>query len=158
MIEKGCSKLATTPHIYIYIFFFLFSSYQHLTNYFFVSLPYPSLEYKDMDFDSVSAYQKYLELVYNRHSKSIIWINFTGCVHTCVLSLESYPVLCKPMHCSPPGSSVQRILQARLLEWVAMPYSRESSASKDWTCISCGYCIAGRFLTAEPQGKPSFTG
>ena len=37
--------------------------------------------------------------------------------------LQSHPTLCNPMDCSPPGSSVQGILQARILEWVAMPFS-----------------------------------
>ena len=40
---------------------------------------------------------------------------------------QSYPTLCDPMGCSPPGSSVHGILQARILEWVAFPFSRESS-------------------------------
>ena len=39
----------------------------------------------------------------------------------CAKSLQSCPTLCKPMDCSPPGSSVHGILQARILEWVAMP-------------------------------------
>ena len=41
------------------------------------------------------------------------------------------------MDCSPPGSSVHGILQARILEWVAMPFSRGLSWPKDRTCISC---------------------
>jgi len=41
--------------------------------------------------------------------------------------LQSSSILCNPMNCSPPGSSVHEILQARILEWVAMPSSRESS-------------------------------
>ena len=48
----------------------------------------------------------------------------------CVLrtkSLQSCPALCDPMDCSPPGSSVHGILQARILEWVAVPFSRASS-------------------------------
>ena len=39
---------------------------------------------------------------------------------------QSCPTLCDPMDCSPPGSSVQGILQARIPEWVAIPSSRES--------------------------------
>ena len=49
-----------------------------------------------------------------------------------------------PMDCSPPGSSVHRILQARILEWVAIPFSRGSSRPRDWTRISS---TAGRFFT-----------
>ena len=44
----------------------------------------------------------------------------------CAKSLQSYLTLCNPMDCSPPGSSVHGILQARTLEWVAMPSSRGS--------------------------------
>ena len=42
------------------------------------------------------------------------------------------------------GPTVHRILQARILEWVAIPFSRASSQHKDWTWVSC---IAGRFFT-----------
>ena len=59
--------------------------------------------------------------------------------------------LCDPMDCSPPGSSVHGILQARTLEWTAMPSSRGSSQPRDQTCISC---IAGKFFTNESPGKP----
>ena len=50
-------------------------------------------------------------------------------------SFQSCPTLCDPMDCSPPGSSVQGILQARILEWDAMPSSRVSSQPKDQTHI-----------------------
>ena len=62
----------------------------------------------------------------------------------------SYAVLsdsCKPMDCSPPGSSVNGIFQARILEWVAISFSRESSWPRDQTHVSCVSCIAGRFFT-----------
>ena len=45
----------------------------------------------------------------------------------CVLSFQSCPTLCEPMDCNPPGSSVHGILQARIQEWVAIPFSRRSS-------------------------------
>ena len=54
------------------------------------------------------------------------------------------PTLCGPTDCSPPGSSVHGIPQARILEWVAMPFSSESSQPKDGTQVSL---IAGRFST-----------
>ena len=44
-----------------------------------------------------------------------------------VLVAELFPTLCDLMDCSPSGSSVHRILQPRILEWVAIPFSRESS-------------------------------
>ena len=55
------------------------------------------------------------------------------------------------MDYSPPGSSVHAILQARILRWVAIPFSRGSSQPRDRTYV---YCLAGRFLTTEPPVKP----
>ena len=46
---------------------------------------------------------------------------------------HSCPTLCDPRDCSPPGFSVQEILQATILEWVAMPFSRGSSQPRDQT-------------------------
>ena len=51
------------------------------------------------------------------------------------------------MDCSPPGSSVHGILQTRILEWVAVSFSRGSSQHRDQIHVSC---IEGRFLTPEP--------
>ena len=64
---------------------------------------------------------------------------------------QLYLTLCDPMDCSPPGSSIHGILQARILEWVAIPFSRGSSRPRDGTLVSC---IACRFLPSEPPGKP----
>ena len=52
--------------------------------------------------------------------------------------------LCEPMDCSPPGTSVYGILQAKILEWVAISFSRGSSWLRDWTQVSS---TAGRCLT-----------
>ena len=57
-----------------------------------------------------------------------------GCV--CAKSLQLCLTLCSPMQCSPPGSSVQEILQARTLEWVAISFSRGSSWPRDQTHLS----------------------
>ena len=51
---------------------------------------------------------------------------------------------CDPMDYSPPGSSVHGIFQARILEWVAIPFSRGSSWPRDRTRVSCN---AGRLFT-----------
>ena len=51
-------------------------------------------------------------------------------------SLQSYPTVWDPVDRSPPGSSFRGILQARVLEWVAVPFSRGSSGLRDQTCIS----------------------
>ena len=61
-----------------------------------------------------------------------------------VLVSQLCPTLCDPMDCSLPGSSVHGILQARILEWVAIPSPRKSSLPRDQTWVSC---IAGRFFT-----------
>ena len=66
-------------------------------------------------------------------------------------SLQSCLTLCDPMDRSLPGSSVHGILQARMLEWVAISSSRGSLRPRDQTC---GSCIAGRFFTTEPRGGP----
>ena len=61
-----------------------------------------------------------------------------------VLVTQLCLTLCHPKDCNPPGSSVHGILQARILEWVALHFSRGSSPPRDWTCVSC---IASRFYT-----------
>ena len=62
--------------------------------------------------------------------------------------LQLCPTLCDPMDRSPPGSSVYGMLQARILEWVAMLSSRGSSQPRDWTCVSYISCI-DRFFTSS---------
>ena len=57
---------------------------------------------------------------------------------------QSYPTLCDPIDCSLPASFVCGIFQARVLEWVAISFSRRSSQPRDWTWVSC---IAGRRFT-----------
>ena len=66
--------------------------------------------------------------------------------HACAKSLQTCPILCDPMDCSLPGSSVQGILQARILEWVDISSSRRSSQPRDWTHISYVSCIGKRVL------------
>ena len=80
------------------------------------------------------------------------WHALSPFLPVCVLVAQSYPSLCDPMDRSPPGSSVHGILQARILEWDAMPSSRGSSQPKDGTWVSR---TADIFFT-EPLGKPPF--
>ena len=68
-----------------------------------------------------------------------------------VLVTQLCPTLCDPMDCSSPGSSVHGILQARILESVAISFSRGSSQSRDWNWVSC---IAGRFYRWSHQRRP----
>ena len=71
--------------------------------------------------------------------------------------LLRHPVLtlCDPLDCSPPGSSVHGIFQARILEWIANSSSRGSSWPKDRTHVSCISCIGGQVLYhLSHQGSP----
>ena len=70
------------------------------------------------------------------------WTICSLCV--CVLATQSCPTLWDPMDCNPPGFSVHGILQACILEWIAMPSSRGASQPRDQTQISC---IAGRLFS-----------
>ena len=76
---------------------------------------------------------------------------------SCPLSakwLHLCPTLCDPMDCSPPGSSVHGIFQARILEWVVTPTSRGSSWPRDVTCVSYLSWIGSRFFTTS-TGSPT---
>ena len=72
----------------------------------------------------------------------------------CMLNRFSSVWLCADY--STQGSPVHGILQARTLEWVAMPSSRGSSQPKDWSSISCVSCVTNRFFTTELPGKPTY--
>ena len=62
----------------------------------------------------------------------------------CVLVTGLCSTLCDPTNCSLPRFSGHGILQVRMLEWIAIPFSRGSSWPKGWTLVSC---ITGRFFT-----------
>ena len=82
-----------------------------------------------------------------------VWVCVCVCVHA---HAWSCPTLCNSMDCSPLGSSVHRIFQARILEWVAISFSRGSSQSRNQTCISCVSCFGRRILYQLHQlGSPS---
>ena len=72
------------------------------------------------------------------------WYMYDVCMHA--KSLQSCLTLWNPMNCSPPGSSVHGSLQARTLEWAAMPSSRGSSQPRDGTCVSNVSCSGRRVL------------
>ena len=69
------------------------------------------------------------------YKESCEWVNEVA---------QSCPTLCDPMDCSLPGSSVHGVFQARILEWVAISFSRRPSQPRDWTQVSC---IVGRRFT-----------
>ena len=69
----------------------------------------------------------------------------------CCLVTKLCPTLCDPMDCSLPDFSGHRISQARLLEWVAISFSRGYSWPSGWTHV---FCLASGFFTTESPGKP----
>ena len=73
-------------------------------------------------------------------------------MYVCVLVAQSCLTLCNPMDCSLPVSSVHGILQARILEWVAIPFSRESFRTKDQVRVFPA--MEADSLPYEPPGKP----
>ena len=64
---------------------------------------------------------------------------------TCTVD-QSRPTLCNPMEYSTPGSSVHRIVQTRILQWVAIPFPRGSSRPRDQAQVYCISCIGRRIL------------
>ena len=73
-----------------------------------------------------------------------------------VLVTHSCQILCAHTGCSPPGSSVHGISQARILQWVVILSSRGSSQPRDWTCISC--IVSGFFIiwATRPLAEPKW--
>ena len=72
-----------------------------------------------------------------------------------VLVAQSCLTFCNPMNCSLPGSSVHVILQARILEWVSILFSKGSSQPRDRIWVSQ---FSGRSLSSEPPSKPRYVG
>ena len=85
-----------------------------------------------------------------QRSQQSIWLKEYTML-CCAQFLQSSPTFCDPMDCSPPSSSVHGVLQARKLEWLAMPSSRGSSPARDQTHVSC---LAGGVFTAEHRRSP----
>ena len=86
----------------------------------------------------------------NRKEKYFIELegrSLNGCV--CAKLLQSRLTLCDPLECSPLGSSLHGILQARILEWVAISFSKGSSWSRDQTQVSMCPSLASEFFTTS---------
>ena len=98
-----------------------------------------------LSFSSSQSYRQMFVAQNNRCCRITSRSLATECVRA-----QSCLTLCDPMDCSPPGSFVHQISQARILEWVSISSSRGSSRPRDRTCISC---MVGGFFTTEPPGK-----
>ena len=115
----------------------------------------------DLVYKSISINQSLLKYTYihakchtfKTSCKSVLFFLFctkyTGMSEWKLLS--HVQLFCNSMECSPPGSSVHGIFQARIVERVAISFSRGSSQPRDQTHMSC---ITGGFSTTEPPGKP----
>ena len=98
-----------------------------------------STQSKEVDFFNRNM-PKYSSLIHAFFVK-----NMSGAYYLCyVFVAQSCPTLCDPMDWGSPGSSVHRILQGRILDWVAISFSRRSSQPRDWTQVSS---IAGWLFT-----------
>ena len=86
----------------------------------------------------------------NRKSSTTSFFRDVCC---CCSVTKSHLTLCDPMNYSPPGSSVHGISQARILERVAISFSRESYQLRDWTHVSCLSCIGRQILYHCTPGK-----
>jgi len=84
---------------------------------------------------------------------SMNWVQYLHCPCGGAVA-QSHLTLCNPMDCSPPGSSVHGIFQARILERVAISYSRESSQPRDQTMSLASPALTGGFFTTVPPGNP----
>ena len=84
------------------------------------------------------------------HREQIFYISSSW---VCVLS-HSVMSDCDTLDCSPQGASFLGVLWARMLEWVAISSSRESSRPRDQTHVSCVSCIGRQIFTIVPPGKP----
>ena len=80
----------------------------------------------------------------------------------CMLSLQSCLILCHSMDSSPTGSSVHELFQARILEWVAMPFKGSSPPQGSNSCLLpsslMSLALAARLCTLAPPGEPRITG
>ena len=90
----------------------------------------------------------WMDIARSRAMQVTLWDFPSSLCQKCLISLFCYLVaklcltLCNSLECSPPGSSVHGILQARILEWVATSFSRGSSWPKNGTRVSC----IGRYI------------
>ena len=91
-----------------------------------------------------STHTNYLEILL----KCKFWFSWSG---LCAKSLQSYLTFYDPVDCSLPGSSVHRVFQARILDRVAISYSRGSSRPRNQTLSLKSPSLAGRFFTTSAK-------
>ena len=85
-------------------------------------------------------------MIHKTNNNNCVCVCVSVCVCVCVLVAQSCLTLCDTMDCGLPGTSVQRILQARILEWAAISFSRGFSQPRDRTHIFCVSSIGRQIL------------
>ena len=107
-------------------------------------------------FPPIHSFMQFADLTVTNQKKILTCLNWFASVcwllldisplylHCCCSVAQSCPTFCDPMDCSPPGSSVYGIFQARILEWAAISFSQRSFWTRDWTRVSR---IVGRHFT-----------
>ena len=98
---------------------------------------------KESDTTKVRKHTQYIHILYSHTSSEDHWPEDYG---SFLSPPQSCPTLYNPIEGSPLGSSVHGILQARILEWVAMPFSRGSARLRNRTCVSYISCFGSRVL------------
>ena len=126
----------------------------------------------------VRSFPRILKLLFSLFSSQCLWYQKCGFSHQAILhfsadtnslsfkltpfwychakSCQSGPTLHDPMGCSLPGSTVLGILQAKILEWVAIPFSGGSSQPRDQTHISKSPALAGGFFITSATQEAQF--
>ena len=108
---------------------------------------------------SISVFSPYLNLIFFFFLVFVCcWVIGFSYIFSMLLccAAESRLIISKPLDCSLPSSSVFRIFQTKILEWIAIFSFSGSFLPRDWTCIYCVSCIAGKFFTTESSGKPVY--
>ena len=109
----------------------------------FSSNPQPVLQFTSKDSENFMFAKYYHSFLFSPHADLLSLRPVWQRQSTCVLS---WVWLCDHMDCSPPGSSVHGIFQARILEWVAISFSKGSSQPRDRARIFCDSCIGRPIL------------
>ena len=100
-------------------------------------------------------FKKLFERVNNQRKKSRFLLFHSLKLINEIEVTQSCPTLCDPVDCSPPGSSVPGIFQARILEWIAISSSRDlSDPGIEPVSLTTSHALEGGFFTTVLSGKP----
>jgi len=136
-VQKGCKESDMTEWLST-------EAHTHTHTRIYVYIPFSRESSQSRDQTQVSRIQVDSLPAESSEKPNIYIRTYIITIGMCVLVTQSCPALCNLMNCNPPGSSVHEILQARILEWVAMLSSRGSSWPRNWSLVSL---IEGRFFT-----------